>query len=58
VLYEYADPALRSLSAGQKILIRMGSENASRVKAKLRELRKRLVAAPPRAAASSATGNP
>jgi hypothetical protein len=58
VLYEYADPALRSLSAGQKILIRMGSENASRVMAKLRELRKRLVAAPPRAAASSATGNP
>jgi len=47
VLYEYADPALRSMSAGQKILVRMGSENAGRVKAKLRELRKRLAAEPP-----------
>jgi Protein of unknown function (DUF3014) len=47
VLYEYADPALRSLSAGQKILVRMGNENAGRVKTKLRELRKRLAAEPP-----------
>jgi len=47
VLYEYADPALRSLSAGQKILVRMGNENAGRVKTKLRELRERLAAAPP-----------
>ena len=46
VLYEYADPALRSLSAGQKILVRMGTGNADRVKAKLRELRKRLAAEP------------
>lgn len=51
VLYEYADPALRSLPAGQKILIRMGPENAGRVKAKLLELRKRLAAEPPRPAA-------
>jgi hypothetical protein len=51
VLYEYADPALRSLSAGQKILVRMGPENAGRVKAKLFELRKRLAAGPPRPAA-------
>jgi Protein of unknown function (DUF3014) len=51
VLYEYADPALRSLSAGQKILIRMGNENSGRVKAKLRELRKRLATEPPRPAA-------
>ena len=47
VLYEYADPALRSLSAGQKVLVRMGAENASRVKTKLRELRKRLAAESP-----------
>ena len=39
VLYEYADPKLESLSAGQKVLIRMGSDNASAVKEKLREMR-------------------
>lgn len=39
VFFEYADPALESRSAGQKLLIRMGPENAARVKAKLRELR-------------------
>jgi hypothetical protein len=40
VLYEYADPALQDLSTGQKILVRMGSENEARVKAKLREIRR------------------
>ena len=44
VLYEYADPTLQSLSAGQKAHVRMGPENAAKVKAKLRELR-RLIAA-------------
>ena len=44
VLYEYADPALQSLSAGQKALLRMGPEHAAKVKAKLRELR-RIIAA-------------
>ena len=44
VLYQFADPALQSLSAGQKILVRMGSENARRLKAVLGELRKRLAA--------------
>ncbi|HEY1326501.1 MAG TPA: DUF3014 domain-containing protein [Casimicrobiaceae bacterium] len=39
VLYEYADPSLQSLSAGQKVLLRMGPENAARVRAKLREIR-------------------
>jgi hypothetical protein len=39
VLYEFADPELQSRSAGQKILLRMGNENAAKVKAKLRELR-------------------
>ncbi|HET9863139.1 MAG TPA: DUF3014 domain-containing protein [Steroidobacteraceae bacterium] len=47
VQYEYADAALESLSAGQKILVRMGRENAGVVKAKLRELRQRLVAQRP-----------
>jgi hypothetical protein len=40
--YRYADPALESRSAGQKILIRMGAENAARLKAKLREVRARV----------------
>jgi DUF3014 family protein len=39
VLYKYADPKLESLSSGQKLLIRMGPENETAVKAKLRELR-------------------
>jgi hypothetical protein len=44
VLYEFADPELESRSAGQKALIRMGSDNATDVKEKLRELRSALVA--------------
>ncbi len=39
VLYEFADPALEQRSAGQKMLIRMGPVNESRVKAKLRDIR-------------------
>jgi hypothetical protein len=42
VLYEFADPALENLSAGQKILVRMGPENAKRVKEKLRAIRREL----------------
>jgi hypothetical protein len=47
VLYEYADPALQSLSAGQKIMIRMGPENAAKVRAKLREIRALVAAQKP-----------
>jgi DUF3014 family protein len=43
VLYEFADPKLEGLSAGQKILLRMGPENAATIKAKLREIRKALI---------------
>lgn len=43
VLYEFADPTLQSRSAGQKIMMRMGPDNAKRVKAKLREIRRELV---------------
>jgi hypothetical protein len=39
VMYQYADPDLESLSAGQKMLLRMGPDNAAVVEAKLRELR-------------------
>jgi hypothetical protein len=47
VLYEYADPELEALTAGQKILIRVGPENAARLKARLRELRALLVGSAP-----------
>jgi len=39
VFFQYADPSLESRSAGQKLMIRMGSANAAIVKAKLREFR-------------------
>ncbi len=47
VLYEFDDSALQSLSAGQRMLLRMGDDNAHRVKARLSELRRLLVAAEP-----------
>jgi len=46
VMYIYADPAMESRSAGQKLLIRMGPENAKAVKAKLTELRAVITAGP------------
>lgn len=42
VMYQFADPQLEARSAGQKIMIRMGSENAARIKAKLQEVRREL----------------
>lgn len=39
VMYEYADPALENLSAGQKAMIRLGPGNAATIKKKLQELR-------------------
>ena len=42
VLYQFEDPDLEALSAGQKILIRMGPENAARIKARLHQLRRLL----------------
>lgn len=42
VLYQFADPDLERRSAGQKIMMRMGNENAGRVKAKLQEIRNEL----------------
>jgi hypothetical protein len=39
VFYEYADPSLESRSAGQKLLLRMGSENQAIIKKKLKDLR-------------------
>ena len=45
VLYEFADPELQSLTAGQKLLLRTGSVNERRIKIRLAEIR-RLVTAP------------
>jgi hypothetical protein len=42
VLYNYADAELEALSAGHKILIRVGPANANTVKTKLREIRRML----------------
>jgi hypothetical protein len=47
VLYHFADPRLEALSAGQKMMIRMGGENAAQARAKLRELRRALTGALP-----------
>ena len=46
VFYQFANPELEALSAGQKILVRVGYDNAQRVKAKLRELRTVLTTLP------------
>jgi hypothetical protein len=42
VYFKFADPSLESLSSGQKLLIRMGPENAGAIKAKLREIKAEL----------------
>jgi len=46
VMYEYADPKLEGLSAGQKLLLRMGPANEAAMKSKLREFRKAIVNRP------------
>jgi fermentation-respiration switch protein FrsA (DUF1100 family) len=42
VLFEYTDPELEALSSGQKLLLRMGAENAMRTKQSLEALRARI----------------
>lgn len=42
MLYEFADPDLESLSSGQKLLIRIGPENAVRVRQVLSSFRKKI----------------
>lgn len=48
VFYLYADPGLEARSAGQKIMMRIGSGNAARIKARLRELRGELTRQAPK----------
>lgn len=43
VLYNYADPDLEARSAGQKILMRVGSENEAKIKTRLREIRRQVM---------------
>jgi hypothetical protein len=43
VFYVYADPDLEARSAGQKILMRMGSKNEAKIKAKLREIKQQVM---------------
>src|SRR5690349_9903812 len=43
VLYKYADERLEKLSAGQKLMIRMGVNNATVIKGKLREIQAELL---------------
>ncbi len=44
VRYQFVDPELEALGAGQKILVRIGPVNQRRLKSKLAELRKELTA--------------
>ncbi len=46
VMYTFADASLETRPAGQKLLLRMGPENAAVIKAKLGELRAAITAAP------------
>ena len=46
VLYEFENPEHEARSSGQKLLLRMGSENAAVVKAKLQELREAITREP------------
>jgi hypothetical protein len=48
IYYKFADPELESLSAGHKLMLRIGSENAAAIKKKLREIRSELASAPPK----------
>jgi len=43
VRYQFVDPELEELAAGQKILVRVGPVNERRLKAKLSELREQIV---------------
>jgi hypothetical protein len=43
-VYLFSDPQLEALSAGQKMLLRIGGDNSVAIRAKLREIRAVLVA--------------
>jgi Protein of unknown function (DUF3014) len=43
VVYKYADPNLEARNIGQRTLMRIGSQNAAKVKSKLREIKQQLL---------------
>jgi hypothetical protein len=43
VLYEFADPDLEALSSGQKLMLRIGPNNAATLRRVLEKFRSRLV---------------
>ena len=43
VFYQFADPALEALSAGQKMMLRIGPHNEARIKARLQVIRSALL---------------
>lgn len=47
VHYRFADPALEGLSAGQKILLRVGPDHRARLKAKLTQIRRQVAGSAP-----------
>ncbi len=52
VFYQFADPRLEDLSAGQKLMVRMGPANERVLKGKLRDFRTELIQSAPAPAAS------
>ena len=47
VLYEFSDPALEALSSGQKLLLRMGPDQAASIRTVLEDFRARIAQPPP-----------
>jgi hypothetical protein len=58
VFYQFSDPKLEDLPAGQKLLIRMGPQNASVIKQKLQQFRAIITATPPQMSQPSAPTAP
>ncbi|SRR5579883_2899392 len=58
VFYQFADPSLEALPAGQKLLIRMGPQNAAIIKQKLRQFREAITAQPPQMSQPAPQGSP
>ncbi len=58
VFYQFADPKLEALPAGQKLLIRMGPQNAGIIKAKLQQFRAVITAQPPQMSQPSPSAPP
>lgn len=58
VFYQFSDPKLEALPAGQKLLIRMGPQNASVIKAKLQQFRAAITAQPPQMSQPSQAAPP